>query len=177
LRHNYPAGVALIQPSLPKLDPSQLQEHGALLWYLARFQELAGDAVGAKANYTRSREETETLLRQQPDNADLISALSLVHAGLGDKKAALEEADRAVAKLPASRDALFGPLHEELRARILARFGDKERAITSLQHLLAIPYAGRFGGPLTPAVLRLDPDWDNLRGDPRFEKLCEEPTK
>ena len=37
----------------------------------------------------------------------------------------------------------------------------------------SIPYSG----PLTPALLRLDPDWDNLRGDARFEKLCQEPNK
>lgn len=177
LRHNYPAGVALMQSSLPKLNPSQHSDHSGLLILCAQFQQLAGDAPGAKSSYTESRQETEALLRQQPDNADLISALAMVDAGLGDKQAALQEADRAMAKLPASRDALFGPLHEDLRTRILARFGDKERAITSLQHLLAIPYAGWFGGPLTPAVLRLDPDWDNLRGDPRFEKLCQESTK
>jgi hypothetical protein len=44
-----------------------------------------------------------------------------------------------------------------------------------LSHLLEISYeGGLFGPPLTPTLLRLDPDWDNLRGDPRFEKLCQE---
>jgi hypothetical protein len=98
-------------------------------------------------------------------------------AGLGDKDAALQEAERATAKLPATKDALLGPFHEETRARVLARFREKDRAITTLQHLLAIPYSGWFGAPMTPALLRLDPDWDNLRDDPRFEKLCEEPKK
>ncbi|MEY2559902.1 MAG: hypothetical protein QOG51_317, partial [Verrucomicrobiota bacterium] len=47
-------------------------------------------------------------------------------------------------------------------------------AIAAVQHLLTTPY----GPPvLTPALLRIDPDWDNLRGDPRFEKLCQEPGK
>jgi TolB-like protein/predicted Zn-dependent protease len=175
LRHNYPAGVALMQSSLPKLDPSQQADRSAFLFGLAQFQQLAGDAVGAKTNYTQSRQELESLLRQQPDNADLMSALALVDAGLGDKEAALQEADRAMAKLPASRDALVGPLHEEIRARVLARFGDKDRAITILQHLLAIPYSGWYGAPVTPALLRLDPDWDNLRDDPRFQTLIATP--
>lgn len=48
--------------------------------------------------------------------------------------------------------------------------GDKNRALTTLQRLLGIPYIDC----LTPALLRLDPKWDPLRGDPRFEKLCEE---
>jgi hypothetical protein len=46
--------------------------------------------------------------------------------------------------------------------------------MTALQHLLSIPYAAP---PVTPALLRIDPDWDNLRGDPRFEKLCQEKSK
>lgn len=177
LRNNYPAGVALMQSSLAKLDPSQHADHSGLLFLCAQFQQLTGNSAGAKASYTQSREEAETLLRQQADNADLISALAMVDAGLGDKETALQEADRAMAKLPASKDALIGPLYEEVRARVLARFGDKDRAITILQHLLAIPYSGTFGAPVTPAYLRLDPDWDSLRDDPRFQKLCGEPNK
>jgi predicted Zn-dependent protease len=172
LRHNYPTGVALMQSSLAKLDPSQHSDHSGLLFLRAQFQQLAGDAAGAKASYTQSRGEVEAMLRQQPDNADLMSALALIDAGLGDKEAALQEADRAMAKLPSSRDALFGPVYEESRARVLARFGDKDRAITTLNHLLAIPYAGSYA--VTAAYLRLDPDWDNLRDDPRFEKLCQD---
>jgi tetratricopeptide (TPR) repeat protein len=177
LRNNYSAGVGLMQSSLAKLDPSQHSDRVEFLLFLAQFQQLAGDAASAKASYTESREEVQSLLRQQSDNAGHISALAMVDAGLGDKQTALQEADLAMAKLPASRDALFGPLYEEVRARVLARFGDKDRSITILEHLLIIPYAGSFGAPVTAAYLRLDPDWDSLRGDPRFQKLCEDTSK
>jgi hypothetical protein len=82
-----------------------------------------------------------------------------------------------MAKLPASKDALQGPQYEEIRAQVMAHFGDKNGALTSLQHLLAIPYMGSYGPPITPTYLRLDPTWDNLRGDPRFQKLCHEAAK
>jgi hypothetical protein len=60
---------------------------------------------------------------------------------------------------------------------MLLLFGDKDRGISSLERLLSGPSDALFGLPVTPAVLRLDPAFDSLRGDPRFEKLCQEPTK
>jgi hypothetical protein len=60
--------------------------------------------------------------------------------------------------------------------RVLARFAEKDGAIAALQHLLTTPY-GTDGPPITPALLRLDPTWDNLRGDPRFEKLAAQPLQ
>jgi hypothetical protein len=83
----------------------------------------------------------------------------------------LEHVRKAIATVPASRDAYVGPGYEDNLARIEAHFGDKDAAITALQHLLTIAYNYP---PVTPALLRLDPDWDNLRGDPRFEELCQE---
>jgi hypothetical protein len=83
----------------------------------------------------------------------------------------LQAADKA-GELSAG-DAREHPSDEENRAFILAYFGDHDGAIAILEKLLQTPY----DHPITPALLRLDPDWDNLRSDPRFQKLCETPNK
>jgi hypothetical protein len=89
---------------------------------------------------------------------------------LGQKDAAIKEAERAITLLPSGKDAVEGPRNEENLAFVEVLVGDKNRAIPRLQHLLETPY-GNF---LTPALLRLDPTWDPLRADPAFQKLCEE---
>jgi len=72
------------------------------------------------------------------------------------------------------KDAMQGPGSLEVLARVAARMGEPDRAIAALQKLLSIPYGAYPSNPLTRALLRLDPMFDPLRNDPRFQKLCEE---
>jgi TolB-like protein/cytochrome c-type biogenesis protein CcmH/NrfG len=147
-------------------DIERLFDQGFLLFA----QEYAGDIAGARATAQEMLPALEMFGKKAPDSAPFAAGLSLIHAVLGEKDAAIKEAERAIALLPSVKDAVDGPKFEEDLAVVEAMVGDKNRAIPTLQRLLEIPYSEC----LTPALLRLDPKWDPLRGDPRFQKLCEE---
>src|SRR5438270_1528403 len=139
-------------------------------FFLVLAHENAGDIVGARATAQQMLRPLEPLSQKDPDNPNFAQALSLIHAVLGHKDAAIKEAERAITLLPSGKDAVDGPRAEENLAFVEVLVGDKNRAIPRLQRLLEIPYANC----LTPALLRLHPQWDPLRGDPRFQKLREE---
>src|SRR5438128_11986115 len=131
-------------------------------FFLVLAQENAGDIVGARATAQQMLRLLEPLSQKDPDNPNFEQVLSLIHAVLGQKDAAIKEAERAITLLPSGKDAVDGPKYEEQLASVEVIVGDKDRAILRLQHLLEIPYTNG----LTPALLRLDPQWDSLRGDP-----------
>ena len=142
-------------------------------YFLVLAQEYAGDARGARATAQQMLGPLETLSQKDPDNRNFAQALSLIRAVLGQKDAAIKEAERAITLLPSGKDAVDGPRGEENLAFVEVLVGDKNRAIPRLQRLLEIPYTNC----LTPALLRLHPQWDPLRADPAFQKLCEEKPK
>ena len=140
----------------------------ALIPLLGFCQEWVGRAADARATFERAVLE----IKPSPnaivpvDQTFLPMSLALAYAGLGDKEPALEAARAAVAAYES--DALIKPLAETALAQIQACFGDVDGAIAALPRLLEVPAAT----PVTPALLRLDPLWDPLRNDPRFQKLA-----
>jgi TolB-like protein/Tfp pilus assembly protein PilF len=165
--------IPRLKEILAKPDPALGYLNGELRFWLGWAQEVAGDHGDAQESWRQARSELEPFLKEQPENYSLIGDLALTDMGLTDGVAALALSERAMAANPIEKDALDGPNLVEILARVAARMGEPDRAIAALQKLLSIPYDGVLasGVPLTPALLRLDPMFDPLRNDPRFEKL------
>jgi TolB-like protein/Flp pilus assembly protein TadD len=131
--------------------------------------ELSGDTTKSRAIFLKARDAAEAALQEQPDNALPVTLRAYALAGLGERNSALSGIDQALGLT--ANDARNDGVVEEIKARVLTRFGEKDGAIALLQHLLEISYDGLGEPPLTPALLRLDPDFDSLRDDPRFKSL------
>src|SRR6202162_599559 len=170
--------IARLKEILAKPDPALGYLNGELRVYLGWAQDVGGDHASAQETWRQARSELESFLKEQPENYRLIGFLALTNAGLGDKVAAFKLIEHAMAAVPIEKDAVFGPAPIDILARVAAQMGEPDRAIAALQKLLSITYSGPFGDetPITPALLRLDPMFDPLRNDPRFQKLIAAPA-
>jgi len=170
--------IRRLKEILAKPDPALGYGIGELRFYLGWAQEVAGDHTAAQESWRQARGELEPFLKEQPENFALIGDLALTSMGLGDKAGAFKLIERAMAVIQIEKDAVQGPIPIEILARVSARMGEPDRAMAALEKLLSIPYNGALAQnvPLTSALLRLDPMFDPLRNDPRFQKLLGSPT-
>jgi serine/threonine protein kinase/tetratricopeptide (TPR) repeat protein len=137
-------------------------------WFEGLLAKLRQDAPAAHAAFTAARTETEKLVRAQPGNEEPLKVLALIDAELGEKEKAIQEGRSACDMIPVSKDALDGVGLITDLGRIYALTGEKDLALKQLEIVSKIPCGPSYG------ELRLDSEWDSLRGDPRFEKLVEE---
>ncbi len=135
--------------------------------YLAWAYEALGEHEKATALHTSLKDQAQTALVEQPDDPNLHLTLAFADAGLGLKQDALSEGQKVAALMPVSKDALSGPDYLVFLAQLQVRLGNNDSALDLLEQLSAIP----AGHVLSPALLKLDPVWDPLRKDPRFQKL------
>lgn len=149
-------------------------DSGETRFWLGWLEEVMGDHAAAVENWRQARSELEPYLKEGPEHF-LIAYLALLNAALGDKTAAFDLAERGMSIVPVEKSALFGPMMIEVLARVAALTGERDRAIASLQAVLDKPYAGPLAenAPITPALLRLDPMFDSLRADPRFQRMID----
>ena len=126
-----------------------------------------GDKEKAHAAFEQARPVAERLVREAPNDAARHAQYGAVLAGLDQKQEAINEGKRAVELLPESEDAFDGPIITASLAEIYTWVGEPDEAFRLLDHLLTVPNG------LTVPTLKLDPTWDPLRKDPRFQALID----
>ena len=126
---------------------------------------MKGDIASARAAFSAARQQQEKIVRADPNDGSQLCFLGLIDAALDRKEEALREGRRAVELLPVTKDALNGADILYFYAVICAWTGERDLAIEQLETLAKIPAGVSYGD------IRLDPFWDPLRGDPRFEKI------
>jgi TolB-like protein/Tfp pilus assembly protein PilF len=144
-------------------------EHSVAPLNLLRGLALAakGDAEAAQTEFLEAEKQLHDLLKNPQQTADAQSYLGLTYAGLGRKEEALKAGRAAVEILPMSRDVIVGAFHLERLARIEAQLGETQAAIDHLGQLMS----GAGGETVSVATLRIDPVWDPIRDDQRFQTL------
>jgi len=132
-------------------------------WYIAWAALTFGDRAAAQPALLATRTTLEKLVKEQPDYAAAWSLLGRVNVALGNKEEGLQQARHAVELLPISKDAWLGPNYIGNLAWAYGWAGEKEAALDQLEKL-SHPY-------ISYGTLKLNPEWDPLRGYPRFEQL------
>jgi TolB-like protein/Tfp pilus assembly protein PilF/class 3 adenylate cyclase len=134
-------------------------------WFVGLAARTFGNRAGAEAAFTRARAIAAKQTEEQPDYAIAWSLLGMCDAALGHKSDAIAEGRRACDLLPVAKDAMDGPSFVNNLALIYAWVGEKDLALKTLAQSARTPGGVNFG------ELKLQPHWDALRGDPRFDQI------
>jgi TolB-like protein len=171
-KHQYSQARDLFAKALNE-NPGAEEKRGILL-DVGLVQQRAGNIAETKAAYQQAVQEiTQALSKVDVARAsadELHSSLGVAYAGLGDASRAISEGQKGMEMRTTSEDPFEGPLREEQMAQIYALLGNADEAIPILKKWIQVPSATS----ITPALLRIDPIWDRIRNDPRFQELVAE---
>jgi tetratricopeptide (TPR) repeat protein len=165
LRERDPAAAARALANIPNKDNIDSVDQFPRAWHEGLLAKLRQDAPRAHSAFTAARAEAEKIVRAHPESARSLSVLAMIDAELGEKEKAIQEGRTACDMIPVARDAMDGMGLATNLASIYTLTGEKDLALKQLETVSKIPCGPSYGD------LRLDPEWDSLRGDPRFEKI------
>ena len=134
-------------------------------WCEGRVALLRGDVASAREAFERAKKEIKGIVLEQPNYAQALCGIGMIDAALGNKEEAIREGKQAVKLLPVTTDSIEGSQLMQYLSAIYAWTGQSDLALEELRALTAIP------GYLSYGSLKLDPLWDPLRGDLRFDEI------
>ena len=170
LQRNYAAAIEIFSRALA--TETHPYQRGEDILGIGRCQQRSGNVAAARVTFQKAAEDFRRQLEKSYADADAHIRLGVAYAGLGKADFAIAEGQKAMALVPSSKYPEFGPNFEAEMAAIYAQLGDADHAIPMLKRLLRTSYSG--ASLTTPATLRLDPIWDPIRNDPRFQELTAE---
>jgi serine/threonine protein kinase len=183
-QRRYAAAIQILSKALvdKPFEEAMFEDRTWLRFTLGVSQQRAGNVAAARATYQQAVQDIRRELEKVAPGhsyreAELHEYLGLAYAGLGEAASAIAEGQKAIAADPTSKDPFEGPEKEEAMAQIYALLGDADHAIPILKGLLQTPYGGGripYAGAITPALLQIEPFWDQIRNDPRFQELAAE---
>jgi tetratricopeptide (TPR) repeat protein len=156
---------AAAQRLLLSLRPSAFDDDRAVWGWCGPRPSGSKRAASARVYADSARLAMEAQLRDSPQDAELRVLYGLALAYVGRESEAAREGQRALASLPIAKDPFNGVYIQHQLVRIYLLIGEPEKALDQLEPLLKIPYV------LSPGWLKIDPNFDPLRGNPRFDRL------
>jgi len=135
---------------------------------LAAVAHAGGKVNEERQAHAEAKRSALLALLPRPDDPGLLGELAIAEAALGQSEEALRHARQAAEMLPPSADAVAGPMCEMRLAQVLAMTGDRDGAFDKLGKLVKLPFSLNYGD------LKLNPTWDDLRDDPRFDRVLAE---
>jgi tetratricopeptide (TPR) repeat protein len=165
---DYDAASQILAMTPPKWASNFATFDGPLKWASAQVARARGDKQAALAAFQAARNKEEALSKDNPER--YLPGMAIYDAGLGRKEEAIREALRAVELMPIAKDSIAGPANVANLALVYTWTGERDAALEQLEKIATLPGFGPGFGP-TYGDLLLNPCWDDLRGDPRFDKI------
>jgi TolB-like protein len=133
---------------------------------LAAVAHAEGKVNEERQAYAEAKRLALLALGPRPDDPRLLGELSVAEAGLGQNEEALRHARHVTEMFPPSVDAVGGAACEMNLAAVLVMTGDRDATFDKLSKLVKLPF-----GLINYGDLKLNPVWDDLRDDPRFDRI------